>query len=231
MTETSGEGAGTLEGDRKRTIDALCEHFANDALDVGEFERRVDVAHRAASLDELRTLLTDLPSAQVPAKASRQAPLPTTRPGPAAVPAARVPERQLVVGILGGGSRKGSWVPARRNYGVAVMGGVELDFREARLGPGVTDVTVFAFFGGVDIIVPPNVHVESNGIGLLGGFGQVGQSPTTAGPDAPMIRVNGLALMGGVEVTVRYPGETAGDARRRRRLERKEQRKRLKRGE
>jgi hypothetical protein len=231
VREPDREGARSLEGDRQRTIDALCEHFANDALDVKEFERRVDVANRAADLDDLKKLLADLPQAQVPAKASRKGPVAAPRPEPATVPAERVPERQLVVGILGGGARKGSWVPARHNYGIAMMGGVELDFREARLGAGVTDVMVFAVWGGVEIVVPPHVHVESNGIGILGGFGQTGHSQVTTDPDAPMIRVKGVSFMGGVEVSVRYPGETAGDARRRRRLERKEQRKRLKRGE
>lgn len=46
------------------------------------------------------------------------------------------------------------------------------------------------------------------------------------GPAAPTVRISGFALMGGVEVLVRYPGETSRDARRRM----KEERKRLQRG-
>ncbi|MEX2582713.1 MAG: hypothetical protein WD766_05545 [Gemmatimonadota bacterium] len=34
-----------------------------------------------------------------------------------------------------------------------------------------------------------------------------------------MLRIMGLALMGGVEITVRYPGESARDSRRRRKRE------------
>jgi len=44
------------------------------------------------------------------------------------------------VGILGGGNRAGAWVPARHNWAVCVLGGCELDFRKAQLGPGVTEV-------------------------------------------------------------------------------------------
>jgi hypothetical protein len=40
------------------------------------------------------------------------------------------------------------------------------------------------------------------------------------------VKVSGLAIMGGVELSVRLPGESAGDARRRLRAEKK----RLKRG-
>ncbi len=44
---------------------------------------------------------------------------------------------------------------------------------------------------------------------------------STMDPEAPVIRVTGVAIMGGVEVRVRYPGETARDARLRLKAERK----------
>ena len=75
-----------------------------------------------------------------------------------------------MVGIMGGGGRTGAWIPARRNWVVGVMGGHALDFREAHLGPGVTEVNVLAIMGGVEILVPPDVRVECSGIGIMGGF-------------------------------------------------------------
>ncbi|MCP5042486.1 MAG: hypothetical protein GY944_15785 [bacterium] len=54
--------------------------------------------------------------------------------------------------------------------------------------------------GGVSILVPPGVEIDSNGLGIMGGF----SSPAnTQDPDAPLIRVRGFALMGGVEVKVK----------------------------
>ena len=110
------------------------------------------------------------------------------------------------------------------------MGGADLDFREAVLGPGITEVQVYTMWGGVDIVVPPGVNVECHGLAIMGGFESKGQSPGKADMNAPTIRITGVALMGGVDVTVRHPGETKGDARRRRKLERREQRRRLRRG-
>jgi hypothetical protein len=52
---------------RQVTIDALCEHFANDVMTVEEFERRVDLAHGASSVEDLRALLRDLPGGGLPA--------------------------------------------------------------------------------------------------------------------------------------------------------------------
>lgn len=212
---------------RQVTVDALCEHFANDAMSVEEFERRVEMAHRAATVQELKDLLSDLPGANLPAVAKGAA-VPAPRREFRVTDAAHVKEREFMVAVLGGSSRKGTWSPARTNYAVAIMGGADLDFREAVLAPGVTDVQVFTIMGGVDIIVPPGLNVESHGIGILGGFDQVGDI-APGDPNAPTLRITGVACMGGVTVKVRHPGETSGDARRRRRLERKEMRKRLRR--
>jgi hypothetical protein len=109
------------------------------------------------------------------------------------------------------------------------MGGLSLDFREALLPPGETDVWIFTLMGGAEIIVPPGLTVESDGIAIMGGFEHREDSSITDDPNAPILRLRGLALMGGVEVSIRYPGESVRDAKKRARELRREQR-RLRRG-
>ena len=116
------------------------------------------------------------------------------------------------------------------NQTIAVMGGVELDFREALLPRGVTELKVYAIMGGVEVIVPPDLNVESHGIGIMGGFDHAGNEMQHPDPNAPVLRVSGIALMGGVDIKVRHPGESARDARRRRRQERRDRRRALRRG-
>lgn len=219
------EGSPALPNARQVTIEALCEHFANDVMEVEEFERRVDAAHKASTSDELKELLRDLPGGDLPAVAERSAAAPASRPNYRVTDAAHVDENKVVVAILGGAVRKGTWTPARTNWAVAVMGGTELDFREARMPPGVTTVNVFAAMGGVDIVVPPGIRVESHGIGILGGFDHTAEDDEEEDLDAPVLRITGFACMGGVSISVRYPGESTRDARRRRRLDRKERRR------
>ena len=62
---------------------------------------------------------------------------------------------------------------------------------------------------------------------LCGGFEHQTDTPLRRTPDVPILRVRGLALLGGVGVEVRLPGETPREAKRRRRLERKGERPRL----
>ena len=223
---TDGRGAGApLDHTRQVTIDALCEHFANDAMTVEEFEARVDVAHRATSHDELRDLLADLPSGDLPAVAGSRHP--AGRSGSQVAPLHHENESSYAVAIMGGSRRQGRWAPARVTNTIAIMGGVELDFREALLPPGITEVKVYTVMGGVEIIVPPELAVESRGIGVLGGFDHAGNDPPHPEHSAPVLRISGVALMGGVDIKVRHLGESPRDARRRRRQERRERRKAL----
>jgi hypothetical protein len=237
MAERTPPEGGPLE--RQRIIDALCEHFAEDRLSVEEFEQRVDMANRASSAEDLQAALKGLPDDQsalaptssppVPATSRRPpVPIPGTE-GPVVVSPEVVRDRQWIVAVFSGPKRTGAWIPARRTVVTAVMGGAELDFREARLGPGVTEVTAIAWMGGVEIIVPPGLQVDCNGIGIMGAFENSEAVTPVMDPSRPILRIGGLAVFGGVEVKVRYPGESARDAKRRLKLER-EERKRLGRG-
>jgi hypothetical protein len=52
--------------------------------------------------------------------------------------------------------------------------------------------------GGVEIIVPDDIDVETEGTGIMGGFEHFAH--TSDDPDAPLLRITGFAIMGGVEI-------------------------------
>jgi hypothetical protein len=211
-----------LEQARERTIADLCQHFAVDHLTDAELERRLDEANRVASIQELRTLVSDLP-------ALRADGTPAPAPGVAIARPENVSPQQTIVAIMGGAVRRGIWTPPRNLNVIAVMGGAELDFREAALAPGVTEITVFAVMGGVEITVPPGLSVEVNGMAVMGGFEHRAGSPPPTDPNAPVLRIGGFALMGGVEIRSLYPGEKPGEGRRREREERRQLRREIRR--
>jgi hypothetical protein len=55
--------------------------------------------------------------------------------------------------------------------------------------------------GGVPIIVPDDIDVVTEGMGIMGGFEHLGH--TSGDPDAPLLRITGFAIMGGVEIKLR----------------------------
>lgn len=82
------------------------------------------------------------------------------------------------------------------------MGGVTLDLREADLIEGTTTIRCFAFWGGIQILVPPDVDLDTGGAGILGGFDHVDYT-APEGDDVPLVRIEGVAVMGGVGIRVK----------------------------
>lgn len=210
---------------REVVIARLCEHFAQDHLRAEELEARIDAAHAALSMEALNELLAGLPALSNEDNTVSQA------VGPAM---SDLEPSQTVAAILGGTERTGAWIPARTIRIFAVMGGAVVDFRDVRLPQGTIKLEVVAIMGGVEIIVPPGLKVSSDGIGIMGGFEHAADQAVRPELEGTMLRVTGIALMGGVEIKERHPGESSSQARRRRKKEAKlrEQNriKRLKRG-
>lgn len=219
MAEKPPVPAHALGERREATIRVLIDSFAADRLTVEEYEARLDLANRAGDLASLDALTRDLPAA-APAGTAPVTVAAAARRVPAPRPE-EVRERQLFLALMGGVDRKGAWTPARHSFMLALMGGASLDFREARLPPGVTELDIFVMWGGVEILVPPDIIVDCGGVAIMGGFEHEAGSPIQAGPATPILKVGGFALMGGVEIQVRLPGESARDAKRRLREERK----------
>lgn len=201
-----------LAAERERVVQTLSAHFAHDQLTLPEFEERLERAYHVTAVDQLRSLVADLPavSSHVTTQGMAAA-------GPALVPSSEVPPRGAIFAVMGGQERTGSWIVPRQLKVVVLMGGVEIDLRDARFGPGITEIEVFVMMGGVNLIVPPGVRVESIGAAFMGGFDLKAGDATALSPAHPLLRLSGLAIMGGVETETRLPGESAREAKRRRR--------------
>lgn len=181
---------------REQVIQSLGEHFAQDRLSLDEYERRVQEAWRVPSTEALMSLTSDL-ALPVPAGQG---------PRPAVADDANVPSRSAApkrfLALLSGVGRMGRWEVPARVRAVAVLGGIDLDLRQAILTAPVTEITVTAVLGGVSVKVPAGVRLESEGSAILGGFADQVIEPQSEDPNAPIVRVRGIAILGGVETRV-----------------------------
>jgi len=203
-----------LRDRRDAVIGALTEHFSKDVLDLDEFDRRIDLAHRAMTVAELDALVTDLAPIQ-PTTALAAKPTP-------ALALDRFPETKRYLCILGWVDKKGRWTVPHQLRVIAFWGGAELDFREADFAPGVTELRVTCVMGGCHIIVPPWLAVEIEGTAIMGGFDEMERGHGKPDPDRALLRVRGLCIMGGFSCETRLPGESGRQARKRIKRERKE---------
>ncbi|HJZ99066.1 MAG TPA: DUF5668 domain-containing protein [Candidatus Solibacter sp.] len=83
---------------------------------------------------------------------------------------------------------------------VAIFGGGELNLRQARMEGDSAEVYATAIFGGIEIKVPENWQVISDGTGIFGGFADQTERPRSDTPGLKKLYVKGEAVFGGVEV-------------------------------
>jgi hypothetical protein len=181
------------DADRERVANVLREAAGDGRLTMEELDERLDAVYAAKTYAELEPITRDLP-----ATGTAHAPVPAQSSAVQDSRIGGVPTSEGAFAILGGFSRKGDWVVPKDFTAFAFMAGGEIDFREARFAEPVVTIHVIAIMGGIEITVPEDVTVRVTGIGIMGGFDH-GASGTGA-PGGPTIVINGLALMGGVEV-------------------------------
>jgi hypothetical protein len=129
---------------------------------------------------------------------------------PASYPLAPQEARGGVVSFLSSTEREGRWELPRHFRALAVLGNVELDLRDAVIGIGVSVIEAVAVMGNIEITVPPDVAVESDGDSLLGSF-VVKYKPrgiAAAATGLRTLRITGTAYASSVEIIVKGPDES-----------------------
>jgi Domain of unknown function (DUF1707)/Cell wall-active antibiotics response 4TMS YvqF len=180
--------------DRERVARILHDAMAEGRITVTELEQRLDQVYAAKTVGELQPLTRDLPGAQAPSTA-------VVPHRPAGALDARIGGRggsSAAIAVMSGATRKGPWTIPPTFNAVAFMGGVDIDLTEARFEDRETTIQAFALMGGINIVVPDDITVQVTGVGFMGAFED---SARVVGPEgAPVLKVTGFAMMGGVEV-------------------------------
>lgn len=101
-----------------------------------------------------------------------------------------------VVAIMSGHQGNVASQDFRGGSVTAIMGGAEIDLREACIQTeAVIDIT--AFWGGVSLKIPKDWRVVNNGIAFLGGIDDSSEPAIDA---SKRLIITGTAVMGGVEI-------------------------------
>lgn len=182
------------DADRERIAQVLHKATAEGRLDIHELDERLAAVYAAKTYGELVPITADLVLSGLPQPpvVPQYQPAVSNRIG-------GEPGSAVSVAFWSGVDRKGQWVVPRLHNAVAVMGGIDLDLTNANFAEAEVTISVFAFWGGVDIRVPDDINVKVDGFGFMGAFENRAPSRPHI-PGAPTVRITGLAIMGGVEV-------------------------------
>jgi class 3 adenylate cyclase len=188
MEDQLGTGSGATpevrvsEEERDKAAADLAKYCSEGRLTLDEFSQRVEAVLAARTQTDIDRVMADLPKG-----------------GAVAAYASPVPQSGWFVSVLSGSSRTGRWRPRPRIKAFALLGGVDMDLRNAEIEGSELTITAIAIMGGIDIVVPEGVIVHLGGFSLLGGKDvKLANVPTL--PGAPVINVRAFPIMGGVKV-------------------------------
>ncbi|MET7384977.1 DUF1707 domain-containing protein [Streptomyces sp. NPDC005385] len=181
------------DADRDRITDILRDALAEGRLTPEEHSERVEGVLATKTVGELDRFVRDLPAAHTGRATAAYASAPN-RPTAGAIPAEA---DESVVAVFSAAVRKGRWRAGRRIHAYAVFGSVDIDLSEAIFEYQQVVIKTVSVFGNIDIRVPENVSLRGNGGGVLGNF-EV-HTMDSGDPDAPVVYVDGLAVLGNVE--------------------------------
>jgi predicted membrane protein len=102
------------------------------------------------------------------------------------------------VAILGGIKRRSTSQDFRGGDLTALLGGCELDLRQASITSSEAVLDVFAFWGGIDIKVPLDWSVVVRGTPIMGAF-EDKTKPVLGGRPKTLV-IKGAVVMGGVGI-------------------------------
>lgn len=182
--------------DRHKVADILRDAAGEGRLDLEELDERLDAVYKAKTYGDLVPLTADLPaqphqgaSGGVVPAASREVATPNTT-------------HESSFALLSGVQRRGNWRVPEQHTAFSLLGSVELDLREATFTARETTINASAIMGDVTIKVDAQTQVVVDGVPIMGDFTQgKDKTPAQIGPNSPIVRVKGLALMGSVSVT------------------------------
>ncbi len=180
------------DDDRIQVAQLLSEAASHDRLTLDEYETRLAKAYSAKSYDELERLTDDLPEA-MEYRRGKSRPAPVT----------------MLLAIMSGFERRGRWYVPGRMTTFTLFGGGVVDLRYADFTSADVEIHAYSILGGQTILLPPEVNVEIEGHGVMGGFDREAQGKGS--PGAPRVKIKGFSLWGGVGIKRRKRTDRGSD--------------------
>jgi len=178
------------DDDRHKVAEILRQAAGDGRIDFDELDERLEATYAAKTYADLVPITVDLPSHE-----QSNPPVPRRQTTPATT------SHQSSFAVMGECKRQGAWLVPASHTAFTLMGSVTLDLRSATFAEPDITITANAIMGEVKVIVDAGTNVVVSGVPIMGEFHQAKDKVAPQlGPEAPIVRVKGMALMGSVTV-------------------------------
>lgn len=194
------------DDDRHRVAEVLRQAAGEGRIDFEELDQRLEATYAAKTYGELVPITLDLPT--------HPGERVTAKPAHASNQIVAGPSSERAVAIMSGVERKGAWIVPEHFTLFAMMGGAELDLRDAKFAAREVVLTINAFMAGAEVTVNPHTQVVMEGVGIMGAYaGPNTGDPAELDENSPIVRIRGVAIMAGVSVRRKHQRGLSGRPR------------------
>jgi hypothetical protein len=178
------------DDDRHKVAEILRQAAGEGRIDLEELDERLEATYAAKTYADLVPLTVDLPAHE-----------PGSPPVPRRTTAPATTSHQSSMAVMGECKRQGAWLVPEHHTAFSLMGSVTLDLRAATFAERDITITANAIMGEVKVIVDAGTNVVVSGVPIMGEFHQAKDKVAPQlGPESPVVRVKGIALMASVTV-------------------------------
>jgi hypothetical protein len=178
------------DDDRHKVAEILRQAAGDGRIDLDELDERLEATYAAKTYADLVPITVDLPTHE-----------PSGPPVPRRDVLPATTTHNSSMAVMGECKRQGAWLVPVRHTAFALMGGVTLDLRSATFAERDITITANAIMGEVKVIVDAGTNVVVSGVPIMGEFHQAKDKiAPQLGPESPVVRVKGMALMASVSV-------------------------------
>lgn len=102
--------------------------------------------------------------------------------------------------IIGGRELASQASALRWGTGLAIVGGLEIDLRDATPDPAGASLRLATYVGGIEVQVPAGWAVEVDSRAVMGGVAIDVADPVEAAADAPRLHITASTWFGGIHI-------------------------------
>ncbi|HET9895609.1 MAG TPA: DUF1707 domain-containing protein [Streptosporangiaceae bacterium] len=188
------------DAERDHAASILGNAMADGRLTAEEHSDRIDAVYASKTHADLVPLVSDLPDGRA-ALGQPSADLAVQAAAGSVATSGPTEQPAKMTNIFGGTEKKGRWLVPSRIHSVNVFGGAELDLCDAVLPGKEIHIRTVCVFGGMEIVVPPEMIIEDSGFSVMGGRSVAVNDDVS--PDAPVLHIHAICVFGGVDVSRR----------------------------
>ena len=185
---------------QEEIIDILSKNYARDIIELGEFERRVETAHNARSIEELKTLITDLPegiSGQREKKTGSAEP-----PFGFRGPSSYEEDDQRVAALFSTRRLQGDWHLGKPVMAFSLFGSIKIDLTELQSPPETIEINVFSALSEIKIRVPSCFKIDNSVLPILGDVKEKNRTRSPVPSKTSVLQISGVVLLGDIKIEI-----------------------------